>query len=121
MSSLTSVLPHIQSGKLKAYALAAPERASSAPDIKTFAELGAGDVDGTIVYTLIAPPGTPAPAVAKLNEALNAGVSTPEMKEELRKRGFVAMGGTPQDLAKWLTVQAGIWGPVLQAAGIKPE
>ena len=48
-------------------------------------------------------------------------VSTPEMKEELRKRGFVAMGGTPQELAKWLTVQAGIWGPVLQAAGIKPE
>ena len=91
MSSLTSVLPHIQSGKLKAYALAAPERAAAAPDIKTFAELGAGDVDGTIVYTLIAPPGTPAAAVAKLNEALNAGVSTPEMKEELRKRGFVAM------------------------------
>jgi len=121
MSSLTSVLPHIQSGKLKAYALAAPERAAAAPDIKTFAELGAGDVDGTIVYTLIAPPGTPAAAVAKLNEALNAGVSTPEMKEELRKRGFVAMGGTPQELAKWLTVQAGIWGPVLQAAGIKPE
>ena len=121
MSSLTSVLPHIQSGKLKAYALAAPERAAAAPDIKTFKELGAGDVDGTIVYTLIAPPGTPAPVIAKLNEALNAAVSTPEMKEELRKRGFVAMGGTPQELAKWLTVQAGIWSPVLQAAGIKPE
>jgi len=38
MSSLTSVLPHIQSGKLKAYALAAPERAAAAPDIKTFAD-----------------------------------------------------------------------------------
>src|SRR5215217_4795455 len=42
MSSLTSVLPHIQSGKLKAYALAAPERAAAAPEIKTFKELGAG-------------------------------------------------------------------------------
>ena len=121
MSSLTSVAPHIAAGKLKAYALAAPERAASSPDIKTFKEMGAGDVDGTIVYTLIAPPGTPPAAIAKLNAALNAGVSTPEMREELRKRGFVAMGGTPQDLAKWLTVQAGLWGPVLQAAGIKPE
>jgi tripartite-type tricarboxylate transporter receptor subunit TctC len=121
MSSLTSVLPHIQSGKLKAYGMAAPDRAALAPEIKTFQEQGFGDVDGTIVYTLIAPPGTPAAAIAKLNEALNAGVSTPEMNEELRKRGFVAMGGTPQELAKWLTVQAGIWGPVLQAAGIKPE
>jgi tripartite-type tricarboxylate transporter receptor subunit TctC len=121
MSSLTSVLPHIQAGKLKAYGMAAAERAALAPDIKTFKEQGFGDVDGTIVYTLIAPPGTPPAAIAKLNEALNAGVSTPGMKEELRKRGFVAMGGTPQELAKWLTVQAGIWGPVLAAAGIKPE
>ncbi|WP_421999055.1 Bug family tripartite tricarboxylate transporter substrate binding protein [Reyranella sp.] len=121
MSSLTSVLPHLQSGKLKAYGMAAPERAPSAPDIRTFKEQGFGEVDGTIVYTLIAPPGTPAPVVAKLNEALNASVSTPEMKEELRKRGFVAMGGTPQALADWTAVQAGVWGPVLQAAGIKPE
>ena len=121
MASLTSVLQQMQSGKLKAYGMAAPERAQSAPDVKTFKEQGFGDVDGTIVYTLIAPPGTPAAAVAKLNEALNAAVSTPEMKEELRKRGFVAMGGAPKELADWTAVQAGIWGPVLQAAGIKPE
>ena len=121
MSSITSVLQQMQSGKLKAYGMAAPERAQSAPDVKTFKEQGFGDVDGTIVYTLIAPPGTPAAAVAKLNEALNAAVSTPEMKEELRKRGFVAMGGAPKELADWTAVQAGSWGPVLQAAGIKPE
>jgi tripartite-type tricarboxylate transporter receptor subunit TctC len=121
MSSLTSVWPHIQSGKLKAYGMAALERAALAPEIKTFKEQGFGDVDGTIVYTLIAPPGTPAAMVAKLNEALNAGVATPQMREELRKRGFVAMGGTPQALAEWLAVQAGIWGPILQAAGVKPE
>ena len=121
MSSLTSVLPHIQSGKLKAYGMAAPERAALALDIKTFKEQGFGDVDGTIVYTLIAPPGTPAAAIAKLNEALNAAVATPEMREELRKRGFVAMGGTSRQLAAWTAEQAPIWGPVLQAAGIKPE
>lgn len=121
MSSLTSVAPHLVSGKLKAYGMAAPERAASAPDIKTFKELGFGDVDGTIVYTLIASPGTPPAAAAKLNEALNAAVSTPEMREALQKRGFVAMGGTPRQLADWTAVQAGIWGPVLQAAGIKPE
>ena len=121
MSSLTSVLAHIQAGKLKAYGMAAPERAPSAPNIKTFREQGFGDVDGTIVYTLIAPPGTAGPVIAKLNEALNVGVSTPAMREELRKRGFVAMGGSPKELADWTVVQAGIWGPVLQAAGVKPE
>jgi len=121
MSSLTSVAPHLQSGKLKAYGLAAPERAASASTVPTFKELVLGDVDGTIVYTLIAPPGTPSAVIAKLSAALNASVATPEMREELRKRGFVAMGGTPEELAKWLAVQAPLWGPVLQAAGVKPE
>src|ERR1700742_1875949 len=121
MSSLTSVAQHLQSGKLKAYGMASPERAQSAPDIPTFKELGFGDVDGTIVYTLIATPGTPAPIIAKLNEALNAAVATPPMREDLLQRGFVAMGGTPQELAKWTTEQAPVWHPVLQAAGIKPE
>jgi tripartite-type tricarboxylate transporter receptor subunit TctC len=121
MSSLTSVAQYLANGKLKAYGMAAPERAQSAPDIKTFKEQGLGDVDGTIVYTLIAPPKTPPAIVAKLNEALNAAVATPEMRADLRNRGLVAMGGTPQELAKWTGEQAPVWGPVLQAAGIKPE
>ena len=121
MSSLTSVAQHIQNGKLKAYGMASPERAKAAPDVPTFKELGMGDVDGTIVYTLIAPPGTPAPIVAKLNAALNASVATPAQREDLRGRGFVAMGGTPEELAKWTAVQAPLWAPVLQAAGVKPE
>lgn len=121
MSSLTSVAQHIQNGKLKAYGMASPERAKAAPDVPTFKELGMGDVDGTIVYTLIAPPGTPAPIVAKLNAALNASVATPAQREDLGGRGFVAMGGTPEELSKWTAVQAPLWAPVLQAAGVKPE
>ena len=121
MSSITSVAAHLQSGKLKAYGMASPERSSVAPEIPTFKEQGMGGVDGTIVYTLLATAGAPAATIAKLNEALNAAVSTPEAKEELRKRGFVAMGGTPQQLADWLKVQEPIWVPVLNAAGIKPE
>ena len=121
MSSITSVSQQIAAGKLKPYAMASLERSSVAPTIPTFKELGAGDVDGTIVYTLLAPAGTPPAIVAKLNAALNAAVSTPEQKDDLSKRGFVAMGGTPQQLADWLKVQEPIWVPVLQAAGIKPE
>ena len=121
MSSITSVAPQIAAGKLKAYAMASLERSSVAPTMPTFKELGAGDVDGTIVYTLLAPAGTPPAVIARLNEALNAAVATPEQKADLAKRGFVAMGGTPQQLADWLKVQEPIWVPVLQAAGIKPE
>lgn len=121
MSSITSVAQQITSGKLKPYAMASLERSSVAPTIPTFRELGAGDVDGTIVYTLLAPSGTPPAVIARLNEALNAAVATPEQKQDLAKRGFVAMGGMPQQLADWLNVQESIWVPVLQAAGIRPE
>lgn len=121
MSSITSVAPQIAAGKLKPYAMASLERSSVAPTIPTFKELGAGDVDGTIVYTLLVPAGTPPAAIARLNQALNAAVATPEGKEDLKKRGFVPLGGTPQQLADWLKVQEPIWVPVLKAAGIKPE
>jgi tripartite-type tricarboxylate transporter receptor subunit TctC len=121
MSSITSVVAHIQAGKLKPYAMASLERSSVAPDIPTFKELGAGDVDGLIVYTLLAPAGTPPAVVARLNAALNAAVATQEGREDLKKRGFVAMGGTPQQLADWLEVQEPIWVPVLKHAGVKPE
>jgi tripartite-type tricarboxylate transporter receptor subunit TctC len=121
MSSLTSVSQYFAQGKLKPYGIAAPERAQSAPDIPTFKELGFGEVDGTIVYTLIAPPGTPPAVVAKLNAALNASVATPVMRADLTKRGFVPMGGTPEELGKWTAQQAPIWAPVLQSAGVKPE
>lgn len=121
MSSITSVAPQIAAGKLKPYAMASLERSSVAPTIPTFKELGAGDVDGTIVYTLLAPAGTPPATVARLNQALNAAVATPGQKEDLAKRGFVAMGGAPEQLADWLKIQEPIWVPVLKAAGVKPE
>lgn len=121
MSSITSVAPQIAAGKLKPYAMASLERSSVAPTIPTFKELGAGDVDGTIVYTLLAPAGTPPATVARLNQALNAAVATPAQKADLAKRGFVAMGGSSQQLADWLKIQEPIWVPVLKAAGVKPE
>ena len=80
-----------------------------------------GDVDGTIVYTLIATPGTPAADRRQAQRRAQRRGRHAGEREDLRKRGFVAMGGTPEELAKWTAVQAPVWGPVLQAAGMKPE
>jgi tripartite-type tricarboxylate transporter receptor subunit TctC len=121
VSSLTSVQQYFADGRIKPYALAAAQRSTMAPDVPTFRELGAGEVEGTIVYTLLAPAATPPAIIRRLNQALNFAVATPQMREELAKRGFVAMGGTPEELRAWLDQQPAIWGPVLQAAGIKPE
>ncbi len=121
VSSLTSVQQYFADGRLKPYAMATAVRSPMAPDVPTFRELGAGDVDGTIAYSLIAPAGVPAAIVKRLNDALNASVATPQAREDLSKRGFDAMGGTAEELGQWLARQSAIWGPVLQAAGVKPE
>ena len=122
MSSLTSVAAaHRRPASSRPMRMAAPERAALAPDIKTFKELGAGDVDGTIVYTLIAPPGTPAPVDRQAERGaerrrVDAGDEGGAAQARLRRHGRHAAGA-----GDWLTVQEPIWGPVLQAAGIKPE
>src|SRR4029078_12307296 len=79
VASLTSVEPHFASGKIKPYALAAEKRSELSPQIPTFAELGLGLVEGTIVYTLIVPSATPADIVQKINRALNDTVRAPDM------------------------------------------
>lgn len=121
VSSLTSVQQYFADGRLKPYAMAAAARSPMAPDVPTFRELGAGEVEGTIAYSLIAPAGMSPDIVRRLNAALNAAVTPPQMREDLSKRGFDAMGGTPEELRQWLSRQSAIWGPVLQAAGVKPE
>ncbi len=121
VSSLNSIQAHLVAGKAKPYAIASQARSHLVPDVPTFKELGAGDVEGAIIYTLLAPAGTPPATMAKLNAALNAAVATPDARADLEKRGFVAMGGTPEALGTWLAEQAPVWGPVMRAAGIKPE
>lgn len=107
--SLTSALPHIRSGKLKALAVTSRKRSALLPSTPTLAEAGVNDYEMTPWYGVFAPAGTPPQVIAQVNADINKVLALPEVKERLATIGAEAMSDTPEgfaamvrkDLARW--------------------
>ncbi|MEI2418027.1 tripartite tricarboxylate transporter substrate binding protein BugE [Orrella sp. JC864] len=97
--NLPSTLPHAQSGKLRALAVAAPERTPTLPDVPTFAEVGLQAVNDPSWFGLVAPAGLPAPVLEALSKATIAALASPELKERLASLGATPVGNTPEEFA----------------------
>lgn len=87
VDQLPSSLPHIRAGKLRPLATTTKDRAADLPDVPTVAESGYPGFEMSTASGLLAPAGTPAPVVQKLNEALNQALSTPQVKQRLHELG----------------------------------
>ncbi|MGD9946385.1 MAG: Bug family tripartite tricarboxylate transporter substrate binding protein [Burkholderiaceae bacterium] len=96
---LPVLLPHIQSGKLKAIGLTAPRRSAAAPNIPTFAENGIGDVDLQSWFALFAPAGTPETAIRRLNAAAVQAAKQPELNAKMISQGIEIQSSSPAELA----------------------
>ena len=119
-----AVLPMVRAGKLKAFAVSSAKRLDSAPELPTVAETDAKMFKGFEAdqwYGVVAPAGTPADIVAKLNTTINASLSSPEMSARLRNEGAIAMPSTPEAFGKQIATELARWKPVVSRAGIKPE
>jgi tripartite-type tricarboxylate transporter receptor subunit TctC len=111
-SLLPTVLPHIKAGKVRAIAVAAPQRDPALPDVPTFAESGMPDFLSDSWYGILAPAGTPAPVVAQLNAEVNRVLALPEVRQRLAKEGATPVGNASaqfdeqirRELAHWRTV-----------------
>ncbi len=114
-----SLLAHIQSGKLRALAAASPTRNPLFPDLPTFAELGYKGIEVSLWYGMLAPAGTPAPIVARLNADLQKVLASPDVKEKLAAQGAIPAGGTPAAFATFMKAEYDRWGPVVKKAGVK--
>lgn len=119
--NLPSSLPHVQAGKLRAIGVTSPQRLPSAPDVPTLAESGLPGFDVESWFGLVAPAGTPAPVIARLNEALNQALASPALKESYQQSGFYAPAtpNTPQTFAKKIDSEISKWGAVVKRADIK--
>ncbi|MEG0821049.1 MAG: tripartite tricarboxylate transporter substrate binding protein BugE [Burkholderiaceae bacterium] len=95
--NLPSSVPHIQSGKLRALAVAAPKRLDILPNVPTFAELKMTPVNDMAWYGLVAPAGTPEAVVSKIQQAAAKVLNTPEMKEKLRLQGAAPVANSPAE------------------------
>jgi len=98
--NLPSALPHLQSGKLRALAVLAEKRSPALPDVPTYGELGFPQMGGGGWFGVVAPAGTPAPIVAKLNAAIHKAMQAPEFQKKMADSGAILIPGTPAQFAK---------------------
>jgi tripartite-type tricarboxylate transporter receptor subunit TctC len=113
------LLPQIKAGKVRALAAQNKTRAPLAPDVPTMAEVGIADCEANTFFGIVAPAGTPATIVAKLNAAINEMLRTPEVSKVVTNLGTHAEPGSPKDFADYIALQHKKWVEVGKAAGVK--
>jgi len=119
IDGLVTLYPLIKAGKVRALAVARAERWPALPDVPTLAESGYPDFVIDAWTGVVAPAGTPAAIVEKLNAAINAGLQTPAAQASLAKFSAIANLGTPEDFKKFLANQMKKWGAIVKLAGAR--
>ena len=112
------LIPLIREGKLKALAVTSASRHPQLPDVPTMIESGIPDYIMTFWSGVVAPAGVPAEIVNRLNTAINDGLTSASVRENLAKVGSVASLGTPQDFADFIAAETRKWSAVAKMAGI---
>lgn len=97
---VASSLAHVKAGKLKAPAVSWPERLAILPQVPTLAELGHAQVNEPSWFGLVAPAGTPAGAVTRLQQAVAQAVQEPAVRELLAAQGLYPSGSTPAEFSQ---------------------
>lgn len=97
--NLPSSMPHIQAGKLRALAVAAPKRVEGLPDVPTFAEAGMKDMNNMAWYGLVAPAGTPTAIITRVHDAAVKALQDPNAKRRLADSGAYTDGNTSAQFA----------------------
>lgn len=116
---ITNVVPQVNGGTIKAYAVATPERNPSLPEVPTTKEAGLPTFQAQAWNAIFAPKGTPAPVIAKLNEAVGKALNDENVRKRLLDLGSVIPGSsdrTPEALAALVKSEIAKWTPVLKPA-----
>lgn len=117
-----SALPHIRSGKVRAYGVTSARRSSAAPDIPTIAEAGLPDYEAVQWYGLLAPAGTPREIVVKLHAAVAQALQDPAIRKRFINDGAdPTPSNTPEEFGTFIHAEIAKWAQVVKAAGIQPD
>ena len=115
---ISSSLPLVKAGQIRALAVAAPERAAVMPDVPTIAEAGIPGFDLSSWIALFVPAKTPSQVVGKLHADTVAVLAEPATRRKLEDMGVVVVGSTPAELAAQFRADIEKWGPIIKEAGI---
>jgi tripartite-type tricarboxylate transporter receptor subunit TctC len=119
--TITTSLPLVRSGKLKALATTGPKRSPLAPELPTMIEAGVPGFEISAWYMMFAPRKTPPEVLEKLNRTVDAALADPEFTKQMAAQGVVLVGGSLAQTDAFLNSEITRWGGVIKAAGIKAE
>jgi tripartite-type tricarboxylate transporter receptor subunit TctC len=109
----------IKDARLRALAIAGPKRVAALPDVPTMAESGYQSFTVGAWTALLAPKGTPAAIIAKLNDGVNKALQSEPMKTTLARLGAEPRGGTPEALADHMANETKRWQPIVESIDLK--
>ena len=112
-----AVMPQVRAGRLRALAVQTPERSALTPEIPTMKESGFPEVEAIAWMALMAPAQTPKEIVARMNREVNAVLQMPEVRERMHSQFMEPIGGTPEQLAKFLADELRVWTPIIRRSG----
>ena len=115
---MSTYIPLVKDGKLRPLAVTSSERVADLPDVMTVREAGFAGFEASAWYAVVAPTGTPAEAIGKINAITNGYLKSAKGKQQLDLFAMQAAGGTPADLKAYIGSELAKWGPIIKAANI---
>lgn len=116
---LTTALPHVKAGTLRALAVSSAKRSSAAPEVPTMMESGFPDFEASIWWGILAPAATPKAIVTRLNAEIGRILQLPDVRETLSRQGADPVGGTPEQYAAFIRTEIAKWAKVVKESGAR--
>lgn len=120
-ANLTTVQPHIKSGKVRALAMGTARRSLVMPDMPTVAEAGVAGYEANNWNGVVVPAATPRGVIDRLQRAIRDIIGASDMRGRLLQNAFEPVADTPDTFQRYLEAERSKWGRVIRDAGIRPE
>jgi tripartite-type tricarboxylate transporter receptor subunit TctC len=119
--NLPTALPHVKSGKLRAFAVTSSTRHPSLPDVPTLAEAGVPGFEATAWFGFVAPAATPKPVLQKLNAEMVKALHDPMVKEKMDAQGVTIIANSSADFARLIASESAKWKQVVERSGARAD
>jgi len=120
-SPASTAIAHINSGALKALAVTSAQRSAVASKIPTVSESGLSGYETSVWFGILAPLGTPKEVLDKLNASINLSLQSSEVRGQLLAQGIDVLGGSKEDLAKYIQSETDKWEKLIKLSGAKMD
>lgn len=121
LATAGELFTHHQAGRVRMLGLTGTQRMALLPDVPTFGELGLAGLENSTYLALFARSGTPAPVVAKLNQAVRAALNTASVRDGLTTLSMLPLHESPEELAARRDKSVAAWSRIIKASGYVPQ